>query len=227
MAQQSFQLVIKSGPNPGKTFVLSKSEITIGRDSNNDVVINDAEISRKHARLLLQQEGYLLEDLGSTNGTFVNGQRLMGPHALRPGELILLGENVTLTYEAPEYDPDATVIGAPPKEIPQAEATPPPPQRVEAPPPPPSPAEEPSAFAGQIPSGPAVYEEPPVEQKSRTTRNWVLAGCGCLLLFLCGCLAIFFVLDQLELLCNPLFRPVINGIMAVLNPIFGTNYFCP
>jgi pSer/pThr/pTyr-binding forkhead associated (FHA) protein len=94
-----FQLVMRSGPNPGKTFELSEGEATIGRDITNAIVINDAEVSRRHARLSPQAGGYVLEDLGSTNGTFVNGQRLMGPHLLRPGELVLLGENVSLAYE--------------------------------------------------------------------------------------------------------------------------------
>ena len=78
-------LIMRTGPNPGKSFELTKNELYIGRDINNDIVINDSEISRKHARLILQAGGYVLEDLGSTNGSFVNGQRLMGPHVLRPG----------------------------------------------------------------------------------------------------------------------------------------------
>lgn len=60
----------------------------IGRDLTNDIVINDAEISRRHARLISQAGGYVLEDLGSTNGTFINGQRLASPYILRPGETV-------------------------------------------------------------------------------------------------------------------------------------------
>jgi predicted component of type VI protein secretion system len=112
MASTSYQLVMRSGPTPGKAYSLDKEEIFIGRDVNSDVVISDSEVSRKHARIILQAGGYTLEDLGSTNGTFVNGQRLMGPHLLRPGELIMLGENVSLTYE-PGFDPDATMVSAP------------------------------------------------------------------------------------------------------------------
>ena len=52
MASQSFQLVMRTGPNPGKVFELTKGEVYIGRDINNDIVVNDAEISRKHARLI-------------------------------------------------------------------------------------------------------------------------------------------------------------------------------
>jgi hypothetical protein len=84
MASLKFHLIMRSGPEPGKAYELTNSEIYIGRDIHNDVVINDAEVSRKHARMEIQAGGYVLEDLGSTNGTFVNGQRLMGPHVLRP-----------------------------------------------------------------------------------------------------------------------------------------------
>jgi pSer/pThr/pTyr-binding forkhead associated (FHA) protein len=56
---------------------------------------------------------YMLEDLGSTNGSYVNGQRLMGPHTLRNGELIMFGENVGLVFEASSFDMDATIAAGP------------------------------------------------------------------------------------------------------------------
>jgi predicted component of type VI protein secretion system len=236
MAPQSFQLVMRSGPNPGKAFVLDKSEIIVGRDSSNDIVINDAEISRKHARLLLQPGGYMLEDLGSTNGTFVNGQRLMGPHSLQQGELVLLGENVTLTYEAVQFDPDATMVstsmgqptmrpdaGIPRQEPPRYE---PPVQVYREPEPVYTPEFEP-AYSGQIPTGPAVFEEPPPARRAKSGQTWVLAGCGCLLLSMCACIGLLFLLDSMNLLCNPVLRPIINLVMSLFNPIFGTSYACP
>jgi len=112
MAPQQFQFIMRTGPTPGKIFELITNELYIGREVTNDITIDDAEVSRKHARLIMQAGGYLLEDLGSTNGTYVNGQRLMGPHVLRPGELVKLGENVSLAFEA-GYDPDATMVASP------------------------------------------------------------------------------------------------------------------
>jgi pSer/pThr/pTyr-binding forkhead associated (FHA) protein len=104
------QLVMQTGPNPGKVFALENIDITIGRDIANDIVINDAEVSRKHARLFVQGDQFFLEDLGSTNGTFVDGQRIAGPHALQSGDSVQMGENVIVTYEASTYDPDATAV---------------------------------------------------------------------------------------------------------------------
>ncbi len=188
MASQTIQLVIRAGPNQGKTFELMQDEITVGRDIANLIVVNDPEVSRKHARLKAQAGGgYTIEDLGSTNGTFVNGQRLMGPHALRNGEVIMLGEKIALAYEIVGFDADATLVSAPSPQV--APAAPPPPP-VEAPqgprdtyrvmpspepayPPPqplrtevvPLPESYQPAYSGQVPQGPAEpympgYEAP-------------------------------------------------------------------
>ena len=72
------------------------------------MAINDAEISRKHARLTFQGGKYVLEDLGSTNGTFVNGQRLAGPVVLKSGDVVSLGEQIVLMYDVLSVDAGAT-----------------------------------------------------------------------------------------------------------------------
>lgn len=107
MAQ--FQFVMRSGPTPGVIFPIEGDQLVIGRDATNGVAINDAEISRKHSRLSFQGGKYVLEDLGSTNGTFVNGQRLAGPVVLKPGDVVSLGEQIVLMYDAINIDPGATV----------------------------------------------------------------------------------------------------------------------
>jgi len=200
MASQAFQMVMRSGPTPGKVFELNKAEIYIGRDINNDIVINDAEVSRKHARLMMQAGGYVLEDLGSTNGTFVNGQRLMGPHVLRAGELIMLGENVGLGFEA-AYDADATMVaapdyaGAPP--APREAYPPPPPQAA-----PDAPAQPQPAYTGQVPpSPPEVYPE---EDKG-SSRTLIYAGVGCLVVLLCLIVVGALAFDYFNMYCTPPF----------------------
>ena len=104
-----FQFVMRSGPTPGVTFPLEGDQLIIGRDASNSIAINDAEISRKHSRLSFQGGKYVLEDLGSTNGTFVNGQRLAGPVVLKPGDVVSLGEQIVLMYDVINYDPGATI----------------------------------------------------------------------------------------------------------------------
>jgi len=213
MLPQSYQLVMRSGPNPGKTYPLNKNEISIGRDTTNDVIINDAEVSRKHAHIVSQGGGFVLEDLGSTNGTFVDGQRLMGPHQLRSGEMIMLGENISLAFEAPQIDPNATVIASP-----VVREGPPLTTRQEVPPafqpvtpPPPEPA-----FAGQVPPGPVEEFEPPASVPSAaprrsSARTWLLAGCGCLIILICLLAVGAYAFDALNLYCKV---PVINSFFT-------------
>src|SRR5262245_3619536 len=121
----SYRLTLRQGPVPGKIYELVKDVSTIGRDVSNDIVINDAEVSRNHARLTSQSGGFLLEDLASTNGTFVNGQRLIGPKLLNPGDVVGLGETVVLEYSVMMADAGATVIAAAPM-APRVAPTPPP-----------------------------------------------------------------------------------------------------
>jgi len=118
MTSQTYILVMMSEPALGQSYELVKDEIRIGRGESNDIIINELEVSRKHACLTKQAAGYVIEDLGSTNGTFVNGTRLIGPHLLRPGETITLGEKVNLELKI-AYDTDATVpttLSVPPEE---------------------------------------------------------------------------------------------------------------
>lgn len=95
----TFRLVVRRGPQPNQTYDLTKDLTTLGRDITNDIVINDPELSRHHLRISRTAEGCSIEDLGSTNGTFVNGQRVSGVRPLNNGDMIGLGETVTLGYE--------------------------------------------------------------------------------------------------------------------------------
>lgn len=92
------RLVMRRGPSPGTIYDLNDAEVLIGRGARCQIIIRDDEISREHCRLVKSSDGYELIDTASTNGTFVNGQRVT-QRALRSGELIELGDSVTLLYE--------------------------------------------------------------------------------------------------------------------------------
>jgi pSer/pThr/pTyr-binding forkhead associated (FHA) protein len=72
IVKTSWYLVASSGPSSISAFQLVGPSITIGRTSDNDIVLDDNMVSRHHARLELQANTYVLTDLGSANGTWVN-----------------------------------------------------------------------------------------------------------------------------------------------------------
>jgi pSer/pThr/pTyr-binding forkhead associated (FHA) protein len=188
---------MRSGPSVGKVYPLDKNELFIGRDLSNDIVINDPEISRRHARLFTQGNTYVLEDLGSTNGSFVNGQRLVGPNVLRPGDVITFGERMSLVFESSEFDQDATVVNPAsrpsygnqePAQVynPPPSAPPPytpPPQPAAYPPPSSQPQRQVDSYAQQVPS--AYAPEMPVEQQRRSPVIWIVLAAVLLLSCLC------------------------------------------
>ena len=71
-----------------------RDEIVIGRGVECDVVIKDAKASRRHCRLLRKPDGFLLEDLGSKNGTFVDGKKIAGEMFLKANQTFKIGDTV-------------------------------------------------------------------------------------------------------------------------------------
>jgi pSer/pThr/pTyr-binding forkhead associated (FHA) protein len=187
MAQ--YQLVLRVGPSPGKVFPIMKNEITIGRDINNDITINDSEISRRHCRLLIAGDSYVIEDLGSTNGTWINDQRLAGSHQLVSGESFRLGDNVVLEFGLEGFDEDATVASAGSAK-PAAQPTPPPaavPAKPAAPPPQ-------QQYAGQ------VAASPPAEKK-KINKGLIIGCAGLVVVAICVTLVLFYI-DRNYLWCE-------------------------
>jgi hypothetical protein len=102
--QKVHVLVVVDGPMVGERYPLLNILSTLGRASTNTVVLESAQISRLHAQIRLQPIGTTIEDMGSVNGTFVNGHRLTAPSILSPGDLIRFAEFATLQYVVLERD---------------------------------------------------------------------------------------------------------------------------
>ena len=114
MSFAEYNLTITVGPNRGTTYPLTPAQpVTIGRDASCDLTIEDVMISRQHARIRFQGQHYFVEDLGSSNGTFINGNRLgPNPVPLSNGDQIQLGSAAVLVFEA-QVSPEApTRIGS-------------------------------------------------------------------------------------------------------------------
>lgn len=107
-----YQLTITRGPEPGTVIPLTSGTMTIGRDPMSEITINDPEVSRRHASLTATLSGYQIQDLGSTNGTFIDGVRLGGdPLGLESGQIITIGGGVALLYQSvTEVDAQAETI---------------------------------------------------------------------------------------------------------------------
>lgn len=84
-------VVMSDGPLKGTNLVLEQDDIVVGRRDTSDLVIADPHVSLAHARVKRRQGAVLIEDLGSTNGTFVNGERLTTARALRHGDEVTFG----------------------------------------------------------------------------------------------------------------------------------------
>src|SRR5205085_2762532 len=87
-------VVVKSSAfEPGERWDLDSAPLTVGRTAPNDIELRGDEFaSGKHARIEPRRDGVWVEDIGSTNGTFVNGTRLDRPRRLAPGDVIRIGE---------------------------------------------------------------------------------------------------------------------------------------
>src|SRR5680860_1723077 len=109
------QLRVTDGKARG-TRLRVDAELLVGRAASEDDgrLGDDPELSRRHARLARGERGELtLEDLGSSNGTFVNGERVAAARALRPGDVVRMGETELAVTDAEGRIPEATQAGSP------------------------------------------------------------------------------------------------------------------
>jgi hypothetical protein len=94
-------VVVRSADlDEGQDFELDSAQLTIGRGGQNDIAItSDEYASARHARFEPRQDGVWVQDLGSTNGTYLNGARLEHPRRLTQGDIVRVGET-DLRYDA-------------------------------------------------------------------------------------------------------------------------------
>ncbi len=98
------KLILQEDPLPGDIFELTTAEVVVGRAPTVDFVIPIASVSGRHALFTREKGQYAVEDLNSTNGTFLNGRRLTKRELLKSGDEIRLGQSIILRFEAPLVD---------------------------------------------------------------------------------------------------------------------------
>lgn len=107
-----FQLVISEGKEAGREFVFDQASVLIGRTSECDVILYDPGVSRKHARIFSEGDGFFVEDMGSSNGTRVNGENIK-KQALKDGDAISLGPVVFAFKPMDLEEGESTDVGGP------------------------------------------------------------------------------------------------------------------
>lgn len=187
-------LVTAKGPQPGQIFSLDQSPLILGRDPRNAITVDHPEVSRRHARIAKQGDTWVAEDLGSTNGTFVNGRRLVGPQPLVTGDVIGLSEAVLLTFQEGKPTSDA---------FPRESVTPPPAPRTPSPggedPDRRATSFEPRARKTELPS-PGWSPRSGPETKPTQDRTWLWIGAGCAVLLVVAACTLVLILAYLDVL---------------------------
>ena len=95
---EAIELRVIAGSDAGLEISLGLPNVRIGTAPDNDVVLTDRAVSRRHAEILMTPNGLLLRDLGSTNGTYVNGT-LVAEQPLRDGAVVTIG-STNLTFRS-------------------------------------------------------------------------------------------------------------------------------
>lgn len=102
-------LIVQRDTEPEREVRWEQPSLTVGRDPTNDLVIDHKLVSRKHARFERDEAGFYIRDLDSTNGTYVNGERITGVQLLRNNDEVGIVDTVVIFR-----DPEATIKGIPP-----------------------------------------------------------------------------------------------------------------
>jgi hypothetical protein len=221
----SARLVINGVIAAQKEYELSTQPVVIGRENVNDLVLKDPEVSRRHARITYQAGRYYVEDLNSTNGTFLNDQPVRTQSPLNHGDVIRLGESIRLTYYglAAETADETFILEDPQDRLP----TPPLPRpggyqqpQYQPPPQPQQPAY--GSPPGRPPySRPEPFQQqsqgfgPPAEPRQERSTGRIVLGCGCLLILaFIACGASLYLLDSFapDLLYCGVLEPVVRGL---------------
>ena len=98
-------LVVKRGPNVGSRFALDKDVVQAGRHPDSDIFLDDVTVSRRHAEITRGAEGYVVRDVGSLNGTYLNRERIDDEAPLSNGDELQIGKFKLVFYTAPRAGP--------------------------------------------------------------------------------------------------------------------------
>ncbi|MEO1273278.1 MAG: FHA domain-containing protein, partial [Myxococcota bacterium] len=164
-----FTVTVSEKDGQQSTFNFDKPEIGIGRVKGNDIVLPKGNVSKRHSRIVVKDGKFIVIDLKSTNGTYVNGRKITSPQVIKSADKVYIGDFV-LTVTG---DPNSVGQNAPPPAVappgiqemkprPPSGLTPPPPAPLTPPPPQAAPIAPPPPQAAPItPPSPPLTPPPP------------------------------------------------------------------
>ena len=92
LPQGSAMLLVQRGPDAGARFLLDTDVVTVGRHPDSDIFLDDISVSRRHATFTRTPNGYVISDLGSLNGSYVNRDRIDSDVILSGGDEVQIGK---------------------------------------------------------------------------------------------------------------------------------------
>jgi len=95
-----FTILIQEKGGEQRRMVFNKPEVTIGRVQGNDIVLPKGNVSKRHARIVLKDGKFIIVDLKSTNGTYVNGRKITSPLVVKDSDKIYIGDFIVGVDEA-------------------------------------------------------------------------------------------------------------------------------
>src|SRR5512141_2781103 len=101
-----FTIIIQEKRGEQRRMVFNKPEVTIGRVQGNDIVLPKGNVSKRHARIVLKDGKFIIVDLKSTNGTYVNGRKITSPLVVKESDKIYIGDFIVGVDEAAASDGD-------------------------------------------------------------------------------------------------------------------------
>src|SRR5690349_2456088 len=101
-----FTIIIQEKGGEQRRMVFNKAEVTIGRVQGNDIVLPKGNVSKRHARIVLKDGKFIIVDLKSTNGTYVNGRKITSPLVVKDSDKIYIGDFIVGVDEAASAEGD-------------------------------------------------------------------------------------------------------------------------
>ena len=162
-----FTVVVQEKGGKTQRLQFNKNEITVGRVQGNDIVLPKGNVSKRHAKIVYKENKFIVVDLKSTNGTYVNGHKIASPQVIKGSDKVFIGDFVIEIESGADAGAGAPAPAPPPVPQPPPNQPPMPRNPQPQPPPPmprnpaPAPPPSPPVGANRPPMPPAPQQAPP------------------------------------------------------------------